>query len=79
MELTIKFDTVKSGWPTAYIEGSQVIIFNRIEYNIFFSEDWFLSQQTVHTLMKCHIYVAFHLGLHYLTKYPFWGFGSSKG
>ena len=26
MEFPIKFDTVKSGWPIVYIEGSQVII-----------------------------------------------------
>ena len=27
MEYSIKFDTVKSGWPIVYIEGPQVIIF----------------------------------------------------
>ena len=35
MELIIKFDTVKTGWPIAYIEWSQVIVFQR------FCEDWF--------------------------------------
>ena len=29
MEISIKFDTVKSGWSTVYIEGLQVIIFKK--------------------------------------------------
>ena len=40
MEFPIKFDTVKSGWPIIYIEGSQVI--NITIYFIPFSEDNFV-------------------------------------
>ena len=36
--------------------------------------------KSLQTLMKCHILrPAFHLGLHYLQKYPFRGFPSTKG
>ena len=34
MELSIKFDTIKSGWPIVYIEGSEVII---CKTNVFLS------------------------------------------
>ena len=37
------------------------------------NEDLFLLLQTVQTLMKCCIYVAFHLGLNCLPKYLFAG------
>ena len=44
MEFSIKFNTVKSGWPIVYyIEGSQVKIFKNID---FFSED-IMSAQTL--------------------------------
>ena len=73
----IKFDTVKSGWSIVYIEGSQVK-----------NSPFFLSLKIIFVFTNSadsdempHHYATFHLGLHCLPKYPFWGFWSefSKG
>ena len=63
MEFLIKFDTVKSGSSMVYIEGSQAIISKRIFYI-----DFVLANNADYD--EILRYVAFHLGLHYLSKYP---------
>ena len=54
MEFPIKFGiTVKSRWSIVSIEESKFIMSKN--YYISFSEDWFLSKQTVQTLTKGRI------------------------
>ena len=62
MELTIKFETVKSGWSIVYIEGLQVIILEKL-YFFLWRSDSAAQDEMLH-------YAAFHLGLHCLQKYP---------
>ena len=68
-EFLITFDTVKSGWSILYIEGSQVII--SIQKNLSLKIDFALANSADPDEML-H-YAAFHLGLHCLPKYQFWG------
>ena len=75
MEFSIKFDTVKSGWSIVYIEGSQVIISKNV---VFLSLKIDCSKANSADPDEMSHYVAFHLGLHCLPKYPFRGFWSSK-
>ena len=76
MEFSIKFDTVKSGWSSVYIEGSQVIISTKIVF-LSLKIDFVLAN-SVNPDEMLHI-AAFHQGLHCLSKYPFRGFWSSNG
>ena len=77
MELSIKIYTTKSGWSLVYIEGPQVILSKY--YQIFFSlkMDFVLANSADPDEMLQ--YVAFHLGLHCLQKYPLRGFQFTKG
>ena len=59
-----------------YIEGSQVIISKKIVF-LSLKIDFVLVNSADPDEMP-H-YVAFHLGLHCLSKYPFRGFWSTKG
>ena len=76
MEFTIKLDTVKSEWSIVYIEGSRVIISKKC-YILSLKMDFVVANCADPDEMP-H-YVAFHLGLHCLPKYPFRVFWSSKG
>ena len=74
MEFSIKLHAIKSEWSIVHIEGLQVIISKNcipliIDFVFANSED---QDEMPHN-------VAFHLGLHYLPKYPFRGFQSPKG
>ena len=65
MDFPIKFDTVKSGWSIVYIEGLQVNIIHvfhslKIDFALANSADPGEMQH----------YIALHLGLHCLPKYP---------
>ena len=63
MEISIKFDTVKSGWSIIYIEGSQVII----KRNVVFPSlkiDFGLANSANPDEMLHN--AAFHLGLNCL-------------
>ena len=60
----------RSGWPNVYIEGSQVIISPHMYF-------FLVSENNVEPDEIPH-YVAFHMGLHCLPKYPFRGFRFSK-
>ena len=64
MDLSITFDTVKSGW----------LISPKI---LSFSEDPFGLNDSADP-DEMLPYAAFHLGLHCLQKYPFWSFQSAK-
>ena len=77
MEFSIKLDTVKLGWSIVYTEGSQVIISNFFFLFLSLKMDFVLANSAEPDKMQ-H-YVAFHLGLHCLPKYPVRGFWSSKG
>ena len=66
MELPIKFDTVKSGWPIVYIEGSQAIISKNVIF-LSLKIDFILANSADPDEMSP--YAAFHLGLHGLPKY----------
>ena len=74
MEFSIKPHIIQEGWSILYIEGSQVVI----KKNVFLSLtiDFVLANNADPDEML-H-YAAFHLGLHCLLKYPFWGFWSTK-
>ena len=69
MEFSIKLHTIKSEWS---IEVSKIIISKK---NIAFHSlkmNFVLANSADPDEMPHH--VAFHLGLHYLSKYPFRGF-----
>ena len=76
MECPIKSVTDKSGWSIVYIEGSRVVFSKK--YCISFSEDGFVLANHADPDEMPH-YVALHLGLHCLPKYPTRGFCSPKG
>ena len=65
---------IKSEWSIQYIEGSQVIISKKI---IFLSLTIDLVSANSADPDEMPHYVAFHLGLHCLSKYPFSGFHST--
>ena len=68
MEFPIMFDTIKSRWPIVYIDESQILI---SKINIVFLSlkiDFVLANGANPDEMPT--YVAFHLALHYLSKYP---------
>ena len=73
MEFSIKFDTVKPGWPIVYIKGSQIIISKNIIFLSLKMIDQFCLNQQCRPDEMQH-YAAFHLDLHCLPKYPFSGF-----
>ena len=60
-----------------YIEGSQVII-SKKKYCSNSQKIDFVLVNSANPDEMPH-YVAFHLGLHCLSKYPFRGFWSTKG
>ena len=62
MEFFFKFETVKPGGSIIYIEGSQILS---------------LIANGADPDEMPH-YAAFHLGFHFLSKYPFRGFSSTK-
>ena len=68
--------TVMSVWSIIYIEGSQVIIYEK--YGISFFEDQFCLSKQCSPDEMLH-YAAFHLGLLCLPKYLFRGFMVHKG
>ena len=74
MEFSIKLHAIKSGWSIVYIEGLQIIISKNCTSLIIN----FVSENSEDPYEMPHN-VAFHLGLHCLTKYPFRGFQSPKG
>ena len=61
----------RSGWSNVYIEGSQVIVSPKMYF-------FLVSENNVEPDEIPH-YVAFHMGLHCLPKYPFRGFQYTKG
>ena len=63
------YNTIKSGWPFVSIKGSEDIVSQKIVFPLANSAD---PDKMPH-------YVAFHLGLHCLPKYPCRGFWSTKG
>ena len=71
-----KFDTVKSGWSVVYIEGSKAIISKKIIFLSVKINSVLTNSADPDEMQHC---VAFHLGLHCLPMYPFWGFPSPKG
>ena len=75
MEFPIKFDTIKAGWPIAYIEESPVIISNKhcISLKIYFG----LANSADPDEIR-H-YEAVHLHLRCLQAYLFRGFWYTKG
>ena len=73
MNFPIKFDTIKSGWSIIYSERSQVIIFKMY---FFLKIDFVLANKADPDKVP---YYAYNLGLHCLSKYPFWGSWSPKG
>ena len=74
MEFPIKFYTVKSGWSIVYI----ILRGHRKEIVFVSPETDFVLADSADPDEMSH-YVAFHLGLQRLPKYPFLGFRSSKG
>ena len=66
MEFPVKLDTVKSGWPIVYIEGSQAIISKNVIF-LSLKIDSILANSADPDEMPP--YAAFHLGLHGLPKY----------
>ena len=85
MEFPIKFDTVKLGWSIVYIEGSLVIISKKniflslkIEFVLANSAGFFVLANSADPVEMPHD-AAFHLGLHFLPKYPLRGFPVFKG
>ena len=75
MEFPIKFDIVMTGWSLVYIEGSQVIIFKKIFLSL---KIYFVPANSADPDEMPHD-AAFHLGLHCLPKYQFWGVSGLKG
>ena len=76
MTFFMKSDGVTSGWSILYIEGSRLIFSNQ---NVFLSlKIVFVLANSVDPDEMPH-YAAFHLRLHCLPKYPFWGPWSTKG
>ena len=71
MEFTIKFDTDKSGWPIVYIEESYVMVSKT--YFIVSVKIVFVLTNSAEPAGMPHD-VTFHLGLHCLPKFPFFGF-----
>ena len=75
VEFHITFVTVRSGWSIAYIEGSRVINLKKLFLSL--KIDFVLAYRADPDEMP-H-YAAFHLGLRWLTKFPFVGFYSIIG
>ena len=71
----MKFDTVKSGWSTVYIEGRWVMFSKKILF-LSLKIDFVLANSAYPDEMPHN--VAFYLGLHCLPKYPFRGLRSIK-
>ena len=67
MESPIKFDTVESAWSIVYIEGSQVIIPQKIFISL--KIELFLAKSV--DLGEMLHYALFHLCFHCLPKYLF--------
>ena len=63
-------DTLKSGWSIFYIKGSKVIISKVIFHSL--ELELFLANSADPDEMPQ--YAAFHLGLQFLPKYPFFVF-----
>ena len=76
MEISIKFDTFKSGSTIVKMEGSQLIISKNIVF--LFLKVFFVLANSAGPDEMPH-FVAFHLGLHCLEKDPFNGFQHTKG
>ena len=75
MDYSIWFYTIYLGWSSVYMEGSQVIISKK--YCISLKIEFVVANSADPDEMP-H-YVAFHLGLHCLSKYLFRHFWSTKG
>ena len=73
------FDAVKLGWSIIYIEVSHVMISKNIEVLYFFLKrlSFVLANGTDPKMMP-H-YVAFNIGLYFLSNYPFFGITVLKG
>ena len=70
MEISIKFDTVKSGWSIVYIEGLLVITFKNIAF-LSMKIKFVLANSAYHDeIPPCAV---FHLGLHCLSYYQLRG------
>ena len=76
MGFYIKYEKVMSGWSIVYIEGSQVVISPQNIVCLSLKID-FASANSVDQDEMLH-YVAFHLGLHCLPNYRFWGLWFTK-
>ena len=77
MGISIKLQTIKSGWSIVYFEGPKVIISKK---DIVFHPlkiDFVLANSSGPDEML-H-YAVFYLGLHCLSKYPFMGYLFNKG
>ena len=71
MNLSIKFDTIKSGLPSVYIEGSQVIISPK---NVFLPLKINFASENSADSMKCRVlWHLFDLGPLFV-KVPVLGF-----
>ena len=71
IDLSIKLDTVKTGWSIVHIKGSQVIISKIYCISL---KIGFVSANSEDPDEMLH-YAAFHLDLHCLQKYLFGVFG----
>ena len=69
MDISIKLHTIKSGWSIVYIEGSQVLIFFKKNPYFPLKIDFVLANSA--NPDKMPHYMAFHLGLHCSSKYPY--------
>ena len=68
IEFPVKLDTVKSGWPIVYIEGSQAIISKNVIF-LSLKIDFILGNSADPDEMPRN--AAFHLGFHGLPKYMY--------
>ena len=71
MDSSTRYDTINLGWFIVHIEGSQVIISNKIV--LFSLKIILVLVNSVDPDERLH-YAAFHLGLYCLPRYPLWGF-----
>ena len=67
MNTSFWFDSINLGWSIVYIEGSKIIIPNKI---VLLSPNVFDLANSVDPDEMLH-FAAFHLGLRYLPKYTF--------
>ena len=75
MDFSIEAQTNMSGWSIVCIEESQVIIAKTFLFSL---KTDFVLAISADTVEMSH-FVAFHLGLRCLPKYPFMNFQSKKG